>query len=101
MLVWGPCRAGIPGVLRLSGDFQGGSVVIMLSEDLLKLLVCPVGKAPLVHEGDSLVCTQCGTRYAIHDDIPNMLIEEATLPAGVNSVADLICSKVAAAKNSD
>ena len=53
----------------------------MLSEELLKLLVCPMGKVPLVREGESLVCSRCGTRFAINDDIPNMLIsEEAELP---------------------
>lgn len=65
----------------------------MLSEDLLALLVCPMGKAALRREGDSLVCTRCGPRFAIRDDIPNMLIEEATLPDGCPSIADLECVK--------
>lgn len=65
----------------------------MVSEELLALLVCPMGKAPLRHEGESLVCTRCGTVFAIKDDIPNMLIEEATLPAGCASIADLECVK--------
>lgn len=63
----------------------------MVSEDLLALLVCPMGKAPLRREGDSLICTRCGPRFAIKDDIPNMLIEEAELPPGCASVADLEC----------
>ena len=33
----------------------------MVNEDLLALLVCPMGKAPLRREGDSLICTRCGT----------------------------------------
>ncbi len=52
----------------------------MERDDLLALLVCPMGKAPLRAEGESLVCTRCGPRFAIRDDIPNMLIEEAELP---------------------
>jgi uncharacterized protein YbaR (Trm112 family) len=63
----------------------------MVSEELLALLVCPMGKAPLRREGDFLVCTRCGPRFAIKDDIPNMLIEEAELPAGCASLHDLEC----------
>lgn len=72
----------------------------MLSEELLKLLVCPMGKAPLERDGDSLVCTRCGARFAIVDDIPNMLIEEAQLPPGCHSIADLECSKGGELKSS-
>jgi uncharacterized protein YbaR (Trm112 family) len=63
----------------------------MVSEDLLALLVCPMGKAPLRREGDVLVCTRCGPRFVIRDGIPNMLIEEAELPKGCPSIADLEC----------
>ena len=70
----------------------------MLSEELLKLLVCPMGKAPLIREGDTLVCSECGTRFAINDDIPNMLIEEAELPPGSASLADLKCVRSGQAK---
>ena len=65
----------------------------MLSEDLLKLLVCPMGKAPLVREGESLVCSRCGTQFAINEDIPNMLIEEAQLPSGCGSLSELDCAQ--------
>lgn len=65
----------------------------MVSEDLLALLVCPVGKAPLRREGDTLVCTRCGLRFAIQDDIPNMLVDEAELPPGCASSADLECAR--------
>ncbi len=54
----------------------------MVKEELLALLVCPLGKAPLRREGEILICTRCGPRFSIKDDIPNMLIEEAELPAG-------------------
>ena len=70
----------------------------MLSEDLLKLLVCPMGKAPLIHEGETLVCSHCGTRFAINEDIPNMLIEEAQLPTNCGTIADLPCVKEGKAK---
>ena len=70
----------------------------MVNEDLLTLLVCPMGKAPLRLEGDSLVCTKCGPKFSINDDIPNMLIEEATLPLGCDSLADLPCVRSGEAK---
>jgi uncharacterized protein YbaR (Trm112 family) len=63
----------------------------MVSEELLALLVCPMGKVPLRREGEFLVCTRCGPRFAIKDDIPNMLIEEAELPSGCASLAELEC----------
>jgi uncharacterized protein YbaR (Trm112 family) len=51
---------------------------------LLKdLLRCPKSHRPLVWEADTLTSTDPETRlqFAIVDDIPNMLIEEArTLP---------------------
>jgi uncharacterized protein YbaR (Trm112 family) len=65
----------------------------MVNEELLKLLVCPLGKAPLRREGDTLICSRCGPRFEIRDDIPNMLIEEAKLPEGCATIADLECVK--------
>jgi uncharacterized protein len=69
----------------------------MVKEELLALLVCPMGKAPLRREGDVLICTRCGPKFSIKDDIPNMLIEEAELPAGC-ALADLDCVKSGDAK---
>jgi uncharacterized protein YbaR (Trm112 family) len=70
----------------------------MVREELLALLVCPMGKAPLRREGDVLVCTRCGPRFSIKDGIPNMLIEEAELPQGCSSLAELECVKSGDAK---
>jgi uncharacterized protein YbaR (Trm112 family) len=70
----------------------------MINEDLLALLVCPMGKAPLRREGNTLICTRCGPRFEIKDDIPNMLIEEAQLPAGCASINDLECVRAGEAK---
>lgn len=70
----------------------------MPSEELLSLLVCPMGKASLRKDGDSLVCTRCGPRFAIKDDIPDMLIEEAELPPGCPSLNDLECVRAGDAK---
>lgn len=65
----------------------------MVSEDLLAVLVCPMGKAPLRRKDETLICTQCGLRFSIVDGIPNMLVEDAQLPAGCASLADLDCVK--------
>jgi uncharacterized protein YbaR (Trm112 family) len=64
-----------------------------IPQDLLEILVCPLGKAPLRLEGSTLVCTKCGLAYAIEDGIPNMLIDEAKLPAGVTELKQLACYK--------
>ena len=67
-------------------------------DDLLALLVCPLGKVPLRREGEALVCTRCETRFAINDQIPNMLIEEAQLPEGCARLEDLPCVRCGDAK---
>lgn len=50
-----------------------------LDPEFLKILVCPLSRAPLVQDGDTLVSTdpQTRRRYRIVDDIPNMLIDES------------------------
>ena len=47
--------------------------------ELLRILVCPLTKAPLILRGDWLYSTDSATRrrYPIRDGIPIMLIEEA------------------------
>jgi uncharacterized protein YbaR (Trm112 family) len=65
----------------------------MISEELLSLLVCPMGRAPLRLEGEALTCTRCALKFAVKDDIPNMLVEEAELPEGCHSLSDLDCVK--------
>ena len=51
-----------------------------LSPQLLAILVCPKCKGSLEHvtSDPSLVCHTCHLRYAVRDDIPIMLIDEAT-----------------------
>ena len=50
-----------------------------LSPDLLEILVCPKCKGPLEHRTvpESLACHTCRLVYAVEDDIPIMLIDEA------------------------
>ncbi len=51
----------------------------MLDKKLLEILVCPACKGQLQYEQENarLVCEKCRLRYAIEDEIPIMLVEEA------------------------
>ncbi len=62
-----------------------------LDARLLEILACPDEKGPLYYfepavsgtDGGFLFCPACRRRYEIRDDIPVMLLDEATvLPAG-------------------
>ncbi len=50
-----------------------------LDAELLEILVCPESKKPMVYFEDEnfLFCPESRLKYAIEDDIPVMLIEEA------------------------
>ena len=50
-----------------------------LAPDLLDILVCPKCKGALEYRKspESLACSTCRLIYAVEDDIPIMLIDEA------------------------
>jgi uncharacterized protein YbaR (Trm112 family) len=52
-----------------------------LAPDLLEILVCPKCKGPLEYRTapspEALACHACRLIYAVEDDIPIMLIDEA------------------------
>ena len=52
-----------------------------ISQELLDILACPACKTPvtLVKDGQALKCASCHRVYPIKDDIPVMLIDEATI----------------------
>jgi len=52
-----------------------------ISQDLLEILACPACKAKveLKPDGSALKCVECKRVYPIRDDIPVMLIDEATV----------------------
>jgi uncharacterized protein len=55
-----------------------------VAPQLLAILVCPKCKGDLTHQESipALDCPRCRLRYPVRDDIPIMLIDEATpLPA--------------------
>ena len=57
-----------------------------LDPDLLEILRCPLTRSKLRQEGDCLIAESGGLRYPVRDGIPVMLIEEAKLPEGVESL---------------
>lgn len=50
-----------------------------IDPDLLEILVCPITRAPLVHDAEAqeLISETAGLAYPIRDGIPVMLVEEA------------------------
>jgi uncharacterized protein len=53
----------------------------MIAKDLLEILVCPACKQGLEYRQnpESLKCTACHRVYAVKDDIPIMLVDQATV----------------------
>ena len=54
-----------------------------LATQLLAILVCPKCRGPLHYREvevpfECLGCLECRLRYAVRDDIPVMLVDEAT-----------------------
>jgi uncharacterized protein YbaR (Trm112 family) len=57
-----------------------------IAPDLLEILRCPLTGSRLRPEGDFLVAEEGGLAYPVRDGFPVMLVEEARLPAGVESL---------------
>jgi hypothetical protein len=68
----------------------------MIGQKLLETLRCPQDprrEARLILEGDRLVCERCALRFKIKDGLPVMIVEEAELPPGCPSLAQLPCQR--------
>jgi len=60
---------------------------VALDTRLLEILACPDEKGPLYYfepagsgtDGGHLFCPACRRRYEVRDDIPVMLVDEATV----------------------
>jgi uncharacterized protein YbaR (Trm112 family) len=57
-----------------------------IDPELLSILRCPLTRSQLLQEGDFLIAEVGGLRYPVRDGIPVMLVEEAKLPEGVESL---------------
>jgi uncharacterized protein len=56
-------------------------ISMAISQELLEILVCPVCKAEVVlkEDGSGLKCVECKRVYPVRDDIPIMLVDQATI----------------------
>ena len=52
-----------------------------IDPQLLEILACPLCRTPvtLTQDGQGLKCAQCRRVYPIKDDIPIMLVDQATI----------------------
>jgi uncharacterized protein YbaR (Trm112 family) len=51
----------------------------MVDPDLLAILACPWCLGRLEPRETRLVCGKCGAAYAVQDDVPNLIVDEAEL----------------------
>jgi uncharacterized protein YbaR (Trm112 family) len=67
----------------------------MLSEELLDILRCPMdpSRTRLALQDGHLVCQRCALRFKIKDGFPVLIVEEAELPPGVDSLSALPCQQ--------
>lgn len=49
-----------------------------MDKELLDILACPSCKGEVKKEDNKIVCQKCGLKYPIKDEIPVMLVEEAS-----------------------
>jgi uncharacterized protein YbaR (Trm112 family) len=54
---------------------------VPIDSDLLEILACPVCKTSVrvVKDGNALKCDTCHRVYPIRDEIPVMLVDQATI----------------------
>ncbi|MBI1832024.1 MAG: hypothetical protein HYR84_11300 [Planctomycetes bacterium] len=67
----------------------------MISPKLLEILRCPLnpGNTRLRLNNDCLECERCALRFLIKDGFPVLVVEEAVLPPGCESLSQLPCQK--------
>ena len=67
----------------------------MISQDLLDILRCPLdpSNTRLRLQDDHLECERCALCFLIKDGFPILVVEEATLPAGCESISQLPCQR--------
>ncbi len=62
-----------------------------VDEELIAMMICPAcqGKVQLKSDGSGIKCSACRRVYPIKDDIPAMLVDQATIedeePASADS----------------
>ena len=66
----------------------------MISPELLRILRCPIDperNSSLTETDDALVCSRCAVRFRIKEGLPNLIADEAELPAGCAGIPELPC----------
>ena len=67
----------------------------MISQDLLDILRCPLNPSTtrLTLKNDHLECERCALCFQIKDGFPILVVEEAALPSGCESIGELPCQR--------
>ena len=68
----------------------------MNDDGLVHLLRCPLDPhraAMLRDDGTHLSCTRCAVRFAVREGFPNLIPDDAQLPADCPSVERLPCRR--------
>jgi len=70
----------------------------MISPELLEILRCPLdpSRTRLLLKEDEFICERCQLRFKIKDGFPVLVVEEAELPRGCESISQLPCQREAA-----
>jgi len=63
----------------MGGQGRRFIMALMIDQELLNILVCPVSRAPLEYDekAGELLCRQSGLAYPVRDGIPVLLESEA------------------------
>jgi uncharacterized protein YbaR (Trm112 family) len=85
---WHPRKAAL-----ITDLLQAGGT--MISQELLDILRCPMDPSHtrLSLEDNHLLCQRCRLKFPIKDGLPNMVVEEAELPPGCESLSQLPCQR--------
>ncbi len=66
----------------------------MIKQDLLDILRCPMDpRNKIAVVTDHLVCERCPVKFKIKDGFPVLVMEEAELPAGCETLEQLPCQR--------
>ena len=64
--------------MAIAAAFKGlCNIFLMIKQEILDILACPKCKGDLNYERDALLCHACRLKFAVENDVPNMLMEDA------------------------
>jgi uncharacterized protein YbaR (Trm112 family) len=66
----------------------------MTDQEFLESLRCPLNPSVLLRvDANHLECERCALKFFIRDGFPVMVVEEAALPPGCESIGQLACQR--------